>query len=541
MSLFSIFDIGKSALIASKSALDVTAHNIANVNTPGYSRQEIVLQTQPPVKTRIGYIGRGVLARQVNRYYDSFLQRQIFNQQQLLSRSNMLADIYRELESIFNEQMQSGFSDAYAEYVNAWQAVADNPDSKPERAVLLSKTEAMIGKAKNIERSINDLLTSINKDITTTVDRINSLAQQIATLNEKIAQIEAGNYLQANDLRDKRDLLMKELAEYVGYNYYEDSNGMVTIIVGRKNLVEGVNYNELSFSRNQDGSINIIFGQEKINSLLEKGRLEALLTASEQIRQGPQKAFRRLIGALIRETNLQHQQGFGLDGISGRDFFGGLTVYTEDYSGGARISSAEISSYSDLILHEYRIDFTSPTDYQIVDLDTHTVIGTGTYTSGGTITFNGISVVVEDSGSGPQAGDYFFISPFANSVDDFTLSITDTDEIAASADSTTLPGDNRNALQIIDVYKNAVNELDTVMSDYYNSIVADVGVLSLTAQDSSKFEQTLMNELNTRRESLSGVNLDEEAANLIRYQKAFEAAARLIQITDQLAEEILKL
>ncbi|NOX21368.1 MAG: flagellar hook-associated protein FlgK [Nitrospirae bacterium] len=541
MSIFSIFDIGKSALIASQSALDVTAHNIANVNTEGYSRQQIVLQTQPPVKTRIGYIGRGVLARQVTRSYDSFLQRQIFNQQQLLSRSDVLANIYGELEAIFNEQMQSGFSDAYAEYINAWQAVADNPDSKAERSVLISKTKALIGRAKTIERSINTLLSDINKDISNSVDKINSLARQIATLNEKIAQIEAGNYLQANDLRDKRDVLMRELSKYVGYNYYEDTNGMVTIIVGRKNLVEGVRYNELGISRNQDGSINILFGGENINSLLQNGRLEALLTASEQIRQGAQKAFRRLIAVLIRNTNLQHKQGFGLDGISGRDFFGGLTVYTEDYSAGARISSANITDYSTVVLDEYRINFTSTTEYEVVDIDSNTVVATGTYTSGATITFNGISVVIEDDGGTPQAGDYFIVNPFANSVEDFRLSIAETTEIAAALDASALPGDNRNALQIIDIYRTSVNELNSVISDYYNSIVADVGVLSAAAQDSSKFESTLMEELTSRRESLSGVNLDEEAANLIRYQKAFEAAARLIQITDKLTEEILKL
>ncbi|RMG74947.1 MAG: flagellar hook-associated protein FlgK, partial [Nitrospirae bacterium] len=280
MSLFSIFDIGKNALLTSQAALDVTAHNIANVNTPGYSRQEIVLETQPPVKTSIGYIGRGVLARQVKRYYDGFLQRQIFKQRQLLGRSNVLSDIYRQLESIFNEQVESGFSSAYSEYLNAWHEVSANPDSKAQRAVLLSKAEALVGKAKQIESSMTSLLSDINTDVSNTVEEINSLAREIATLNEKIAQVEAGSYLKANDLRDKRDNLMNQLSELVGYSYYEDSSGKVTIMVGRKNLVEGVDYNELSLSHNQDGSVNILFGSENINDLLDKGKLEALLTAS---------------------------------------------------------------------------------------------------------------------------------------------------------------------------------------------------------------------------------------------------------------------
>ncbi len=542
MSLFSIFDIGKTALLTSQAALDVISHNIANVNTPGYSRQEIILESQPPVKTSIGYIGRGVMARQVKRQYDGFLQKQIFGQQQLLGRSDTLSGIYRQLESIFNEQKGGGFLEAYSEYVNAWQDVADNPDSKAQRTVLLSKAEALVMRAKSIERSMTNLLNDINTDISNTVDKINAIAKEIASVNDKIAQIEAGGYLKANDLRDKRDNLMKELAGLVGYTYYEDDNGRVTIIVGRRNLVDGVNYNELSINRNPDGSINILSGQEKINDFLDKGKLEALLTASDQIRNGAMKDFRRLIATIIRDTNVQHSQGYGLDGGTGRNFFDNMSVQTYDYSDGARVTSASITSFFSLELHEYQINFTSPTTYEIKDLDTDTVIGSGTYSSGSAIWFKGISVTIENDGGTPQTGDYFIINPFANSVKDFSVSLTDLEQIAASSDSTALPGDNTNAQALINVYKSDVSELNNSnMSEFYNSIVSDVGVLSSAAQDSVKFEQTLLNELNSRREALSGVNIDEEAANLIRFQKSFEAASKLIQITNNLTEEVLKL
>ncbi len=541
MSLFSIFDIGKTALLTSQAALDVISHNIANVNTPGYSRQEIVLESQPPVKTSIGYIGRGVMARQVKRYYDGFLQRQILNQQQLIGRSSVLSSIYKQLESIFNEQTGSGFTTAYSEYLNAWQEVADNPDSKPQRTVLLSKAQTLVSRAKSMERAMTQLVSDIHTDVSNTVKKINQIAKEIANLNDKIAQVEAGSYLKANDLRDKRDNLMKELAGLVGYTYFEDSSGKVTIIVGRKNLVEGVDYNELSISRNQDGSINILFGSEKINDFLQKGKLEALLNASEQITQGPLKDFRRLIATIVRDTNAQHELGYGLDGGTGRDFFGKLSVKSYDYSEGAKITSSYITSFQSLTLHEYQINFTSPTTYEVKDLDTNTVVTSGTYTSGSAIWFNGISVVIENDGAGPQTGDYFVVSPFENAIEDFSVDITDTDQIAAASDKSMLPGDNTNALQIIETYEQEVSELSGTKSDFYSSIVSDVGVLSSASQDSLKFEQNLMNELNSRREALSGVNLDEEAANLIRFQKSFEAASKLIQLTDQLTEEVLKL
>ncbi|RMG70077.1 MAG: hypothetical protein D6710_07740, partial [Nitrospirae bacterium] len=204
-------------------------------------------------------------------------------------------------------------------------------------------------------------------------------------------------------------------------------------------------------------------------------------------------------------------------------------------------TSATITSFNSLVLHEYEIEFTTPTTYQVKDLDTDTVISSGTYTSGSPIWFKGISVTIENSGGTPQTGDSFVISPFENAVDDFSVSLTDTDQVAAASDSAALPGDNTNALEIINIYNSDITELDSTLADFYSSIVSDVGVLSAASQDSVKFEETLMEELNSRREALSGVNLDEEAANLIRYQKAFEAATRLIQLTDQLTEEVLKL
>ncbi len=541
MALFGLFDIGKSAILANQTALDVTANNIANINTPGFSRKEAVLTIASPVKTRTGFVGRGVTITKIRRLYDSFLQGQILNQKQNLGRSSILADIYSQVEEVFNEQNFPGLSAAMNDYFNAWQEVADNPDTFAQRTSLMQKAEALINITKDMERSLKDSLEDINQGIEDTLQQINRLAEELAALNQQIVQIEAGSSQQANDLRDTRDVLMGELAELIGFTSFEDSFGRVTIIVGGINLVYGENYRTLSTQNNVDGSLSIVVNSQTINDRITSGQLSGMLAAYDEINDTVLKDLRKLVASLIKETNLQHRQGYGLDGNNNRDFFNALNVYKLDYSDGANITSATITDNSALTLHEYEIRFTSSTNYQVYDLDTNSVVTSGTYSSGSAINFDGLSITITDDGSGPATGDKFFISTIHDAIKNFSLSITSTDEVAAASSSSTLPGDNRNALAILNKYQNTISDLDGTYNDFYNSIVNTSGTLSRAAQDRKNFEEHLLEELNLRRESLSGVNLDEEAMNLVKYQKAYEAAARLIQITDELLEVLINL
>jgi len=542
MAIFGLFDIGKSAIFASRFALDVTANNIANINTPGFSRKEAILGIATPGRTRAGFIGRGVTVEHIRRHYDKLLQNQILLQKQSFARSNSLGDVFSQVEEVFNEQQSPKFSDSFNEYINAWQEVADNPEALPQRSVLLQRARGLISIAKDMERSLKETVKHTDVQIADSVDRINSITSKIASLNGMITEVEAGSSYEASDLRDKRDVLMGQLSELIGFSSFEDDAGRVTIVVGNKTLVENESSFELASVKNPDGTVDIMAGNDRLNDYISRGALSGLLASRQEIQEGPLKNFRNLIASIIKETNLQHRQGYDLEGTTGNDFFAPLQLFTRDYSDGASVTSKTISDLTQLTLHEYEIRFSDSSTYSVVDLATNTtVVPPTTYTSGDTIAFDGIEVVVTDDGGGPQGGDKFFISPLELSIENFALNISSAEEVAASADDNTLPGDNKNALSMIELYQGDVPDIGNSFNGCYRTIVTLAGTMSSTAQDSRDFEQSLLNELNMRRESVSGVNLDEEAANLIRYQKAFEAGAKLIKVTDELLGVILNL
>ena len=541
MPIMGIFDIGKSAILASQIALDVTANNIANVNTPGFSRKEAVLDIPTPMEIGSGFVGRGVRVSRIRRLYDRFLENQIMMQKQYLGRATIMADLYSQVEEVFNEQQNPGISASMNDYFNAWQEVADNPDELAQRSSLIKKAETLINVAKDTERALEDSMESIKEDITDTVNKINDLAEEIAGLNKQIIEIEAGSTYQANDLRDKRETLLGDLAQLIEFTAIEDDFGGVTVIAGGVNIVDGERYKALTTDTNADGSLSVKYNNEDIGSRLNRGRLSGLIASYDEINSTVLKNLRKTIASLIKETNLQHRQGYGLDGNTGRDFFGSLDIYSVDYSDGASITSANITDLTQLNLHEYEIRFTDPTTYQVYDTDSDSVVATGTYTPGGAINFDGIQVVIDNDTGTPATGDKFFITPLHNAIKGFSVAISSTDEIAAAEDPAALPGDNRNALQMVDLYQSDITDLGGSYNDIYNAVVSTSGTMSRAAKDKMDFEQRLLDEMNLRRDSISGVNLDEEAANLVRFQKSYEAGARLIKLTDELLEVIINL
>ncbi len=542
MAIFGLFDIGKSAIFASRAALDVTANNIANINTPGFSRKEAILEIQTPGRTRAGFIGRGVSVGHIRRHYDNLLQNQILLQQQNLARSNSLGDVFRQVEEVFNEQQFPKFSDSFNEYINAWQEVANNPEALPQRSVLLQRARGLISMAKDMERSLRETVKQTDIQIENSIDRINSITSKIASMNGMITEVEAGSSYEASDLRDKRDNLMGQLSELIGFKSFEDDSGRVTIVMGSKNLVERESSFALASAVNPDNTIDIMAGNDRVNDYISRGALSGLLASRQEIQEGPLKNFRSLVASIVKETNLQHRQGYDLEGSTDNDFFAPLQLFTRDYSEGASVTSKNISDLTQLTLHEYEIRFSDASTYSVVDLATDTtVVAPTTYTSGSTIAFDGMEIVVADDAGGPQGGDKFLVTPLDLSIENFALNISSAEEVAASTYDYTLPGDNRNALAMINMYQGSVTDIGNTFNGYYRTIVTLAGTMSDTAQDSTDFEQSLLNELNMRRESVSGVNLDEEAANLIRYQKAFEAGAKLIKVTDELLEVILNL
>lgn len=552
MSLMGLFDIGRSGIFANQMALRVASNNIANVNTPGYSRQDVIMQIANPVQSNGNYIGRGVGDVDVRRHFDNFTFLQIIGQSSKFGRSEALQSGLSNIEQIFNEAKDFGLSSTMQEYFNSWQEVATNPDGTAQRSNLIIKAEAFVNAATQIEGDIKSTLKFVNDQVKDVVDQINVLSKNIAEVNGKVQEVEAGGVEVANTFRDQREKMMKDLSELINYDWNENKDGTVTIVAGRRSIVAGVASYDLSSSLNLEGNREIYNGGTVVTPFIQSGKLGGYIAGRDNIETNALTGLRKLIASITQETNYLHAYNaanntYDLDGNQGSDFFSTLQAYSRDDTkgGSGAIMSATIPDIDPSVLNaldEYDIVFSDAANFQVQNHVTGEVISSNSYTSGSSFSVNGVSITITDSSGGPAAGDTFFVSPIHNAIQDFNVVLTDGRQVAAARSTAALPGDNTNALGIVEMYgKNITNLNSDSFNNYYADIVATAGSLSQSANDSLKFEDNLMFELNNRRESLSGVSLDEEAANLIRYQRAYEAGARIIKITDELLETIINL
>jgi flagellar hook-associated protein 1 FlgK len=540
LSLSGLFNIGKSALFASQAALSVIGHNIANVNTPGFNRQEAVLISATSTTISNGLLGGGVVVSDIKRDYDNFIQSQLLGQYQNYGRSSSLNETFSQIEQIFNEAGDMGLATPLMDYFNAWQDVSTNPEGQTQRTVLLQKASTLVLNAKQMEQGILDNLRNTNGEISDIVERVNSMASKIAELNGKIVQTQGGGLssVNANDLRDQRDSLLNDLANLVEFTSYEDKNGSITVSVGMRNLVSGENTNTLSTRTNENGDKDLYLDGVNITSQIQRGQLGGLISVRDHIESNSLKGLRKLVASITKEINILHTAGYGLDGTTGNDFFNPLQISLRDFSPGADIT-ASITNLSQVTLNEYSVTFDSLNNYHVINNDTGVEVTSGAYVSGNPITFDGIQITITGA---VTSADSFSISPLTDAINNFGVAVSNYRKIAAAGSDTTLPGDNTIALSIAQLSDNTIADIgDSTFMNFYSGLVSDVGSMNRAASDSLKFDDNLLSEMNNMRESISGVSLDEEAANLIQFQRSFEAGARLITVTDELLQTILNL
>jgi flagellar hook-associated protein 1 FlgK len=541
MSLTGLLNIGKSALSVSQTQLAVTSHNIANVQTPGYCRQEVIVETSSWTTASGGpVVGQGVTVKTIKRHYDALLQQELFLTQQDYGKYTLLNQTLSGVEQLFNEAQKLGLARSLTDFFNAWQDVANHPEGLTERYLLLKKAEALTATAQKLEQGLNDILKNIEKGISESAEQINTLAAQIARINGQIMRsgTQEGT-LSANNLRDQREALLAELSQLADISIFEDpANGAVHVTLGMRTLVDGDTSRSLTAEIDETGRQTLVLNGEDITSRIAGGKLGGLLTARKEIEETVLTGLRRFVAALINAVNLQHREGYGLDGSTGNDFFSPLQLTVRDYSSGADLT-AEITDYSQLTMEEYTVRF-SGGNYYVYERTTGELKTSGVYEpSGTTINLEGmrweISGTVSDQ-------DSFQVSPLTTAVAGFQTALTSAQQIAAAGSSSGVPGDNENALALADLIHQGLTVLDNQsLEDHYQYLVAQVGLKTQEASEALTFTENFLNHLNDRRDSVSGVSLDEEATNLIRFQRAYQAAARLIRATDELFQTLLNL
>lgn len=384
MGLDGLLDIGKSALSAAQQALTVTGHNVANVNTPGYSRQEAVLTERSPINGTPGQVGTGVQVTQIRRIVDGFINRQLTESHEALGELSITREQLFQIQTIFNDSNNQGVGAQLNAFFSSLQDVAANPSDVTPRSVLLAKSALLTSSIAQVAGELSTRRTSVNDQVKQTISEINSLTAQVADLNNKIVLAEASGQ-NANDVRDQRDQAINELAELIDISVIAGTNGALSVFIGRGQVVveNNVPRNLVAVASLENGGLaNVQYDtgntrSSDITALISGGKLGGLLAIRDTIIPELQTAFDRLSASLVNEVNQLHRQGYGLDGSTGLDFFSPLSVTTHDDStnqGSATLAGGPITANSLLTLQDYAIRFSSATAYSIVNTTTGATI-----------------------------------------------------------------------------------------------------------------------------------------------------------------------
>ncbi len=539
-----MFNLSRLALFANQNALAVTSQNIANANTPGYTRQEAVLEAHRPLDGQPGQIGTGVTVTEIRRVVDRFVENQITSGNSNLGQLQTKEQFLRRVESIFTDTQGTGINQAFSDLFAAMQDLSTNPQSQPERIILLERSQALTQMFATTDARLQQIRTDTNSEISGAINNINSLAVQIADLNGQISQAELTGQ-QANDLRDQRQLFINDLSKQININTFENDLGELTLFVGNGNvLVEGRRAMGLLGLPGSGNASFVTVAYDPgtgttvdIGTAITNGRLKGLLDLRDTILPDTINQLDQLAAGLINEFNQQHRVGVGLDGSTGNDFFGPLNpaASATTTNTGSALVGVTISDASVLTFNDYDVTF-SPGNVTVRNIDTGATT-TGAYVDPTTITFEGLQISITGV---PANGDTFQVSAHQGAAGSMSVAVSDPNAIAAANISTALPGGNDNALLLASLQEKGITALGgATLQSFYGSLIGQVGSESRLSQNNLSVEEIIQGQLSNMREETSGVSIDEEMTNLIKFQRAYEASARIISVADELLQTII--
>jgi flagellar hook-associated protein 1 FlgK len=589
-----------SGLIAAQRSLETVQHNISNVNTEGYSRQRVQQGTMPARYTGDGYIGQGVHVNTITRSYDQFINKQLNSSLSAFGDADRYHQLATRVDNIMADP-STGMAPVMNRFFDALNSVADDPTSIPSRQVLLSETESLAQNFNMMDSRFEEIRAQNNSDIGAMVNDINSLAKSIAELNVELTSAigKTQGLRPPNDLLDKQDALLSKLAEIVNVSVVPQKDGSSSVFIGNgQALVLGGSSAEFTTIQDEfdpkrlEIGLKTSSGITNVTSQISGGSLTGSLRFRDEVLEPAQQKLGQVIAGLAMEFNALHNKGFDLSGTAGLDMFKfsgteevpviknplntGNAVVTVNYQDvNVNPSAAANLDFSDFKLTYVNagggVDYTLTRvrDNQVINLTATTVAGVSTLSFAANQPANidvsalpGIDITVDLSGGQIiSVGDEFLARPTYSAAQKIGVNIDDPRKIAAATnievDPVTkqpvldglgnpviingpMPSDNRNALQLAELRnKTSLSGGSASFGSSYSQIVSDVGALTQAAEYSSSAQEALLNQAKESREGLAGVNLDEEAANLIKFQQAYQASAQSISVARSLFDTLI--
>ncbi len=344
MSLASLLSIARSALLTHQRALAVTANNVANANTPGYSRQRLDLVQETPLWTTDGLVGRGVTDLGVSRARDRFWDATFRRQSGLLGGSGTLRDALGQIEAAMNEPSDSGIVAALDEFFKAYGDLANDPTSAAGRGMVRQAAIRLVDQLHQLDAQLASVTQNAVEKMRAQVDQANSLLRRIADLNRQIIAARGPNG-SAPALEDERDLLVDQLSALVGVRVLDHPDGTITVMAGDTVVVDGATYQTLTLTLLGGGGYGLgLATGGAVNP--QSGSLKALSDLTSTTLPGYQAQLDALAQSLVTAVNAVHVWGYNLAGATGTNFFepAGVTARTIDLAAAIKLSTDNIAA-----------------------------------------------------------------------------------------------------------------------------------------------------------------------------------------------------
>ncbi|MEW5904724.1 MAG: flagellar hook-associated protein FlgK [Pseudomonadota bacterium] len=639
----SVYNIGVSALKVAQAGLSVTTNNIANANTPGYSRQEVVMGTLLSQNLGQGYFGQGVDVQGVKRLYNDFLAVQVNTAQTGSSNLTTQYDLSVQVSNLLGDA-NGGLSTALQDFFGAVNTVGNSPESLAARQTMIGSAQSLSNRMQTLDSRMTEIRNTLNSQISNSATLINSYAKQIATLNDNIvkAQAQTGGLQMPNDLLDQRDYLVSQLSQEIGVSTVKQTDGSMDVFIGTgQSLVIGTKVSsvQVTTSATDQSTLELAYvgNQGAVSRIpqnaLQGGNLGGYLTFRDTILDPARNSLGRIAIGIADTFNTQHQQGIDLKGALGGKFFniGAPQVTAATTNTGNSTVASTIVDTGALTTDDYLLQFDG-TNYTLFNRTTNAAVQAFTpaqLATPQTVPGTGITLQLSAGSVADVAGDSYLIRPVVAGASNFTLATSDPAKIAAanpiranapttnlgnatiaqptvnaglplnanlqqpititftSATSYTVAGtgapagaqtytsgsnitingwttqitgtpsagdtftiapnnnastDGTNVLKLAQLQTtNTLVNGTTSYQGAYGQLVAQTGSQTRELQVTSQAQASMLAQVVKSQQAVSGVNLDEEAANLLKYQQAYQAAAKAMTIAQTMFDSLLKL
>lgn len=543
-----IINTAMTGLSAAQAALSTTSNNISNYNVSGYNRQTTVLAQGNSTLLGGQYYGNGVRVSAISREYDQFITSQL---RAASSQNSALSTQYGQVSNIDNMlgSTTNTLSTNIQDFFKSLQTLVSNPSDSSARQAVLGKAEGLVNQFKVTDTYLKNMDTSLNTSLSSTVDQVNNYAKSIANINQQIARLNntsAGS--DPNDLLDERDRLVNELNNLTGVTVSQQDGSSYNISIGNgMSLVNGSTYYQLAAvpsgndpTRTTLASVNPTTGvtSEIPESQFTTGSLGGLLAFRSDL-DSVRNQVSRLALTLGDSFNTQHRAGVDSNGDAGEALFtlGTPSVMSSTRNSSTTTLTATVTDSSKVQASDYRVSW-SGSSWQVTRLSDNASISAtaGTDASGkSTLAFDGLQVAVDGQ---PATRDSFTVKPLNDVITNMSLNVTSEAKLAV-ADSEGGASNNKNAQAMLELQtKNVVNGKST-LTEAYASLVADVGNKTSTLKTTSTTQTNVVTQLSNQQQSVSGVNLDEEYANLTRYQQYYMANAQVLQTASSIFQALM--